>query len=220
MIVAGGKGTRMGGEIPKQFLELAGKPILMHSIGKFHAFDPTMKIILVLPATQIADWEQLCTLYEFQISHEIAAGGATRFESVQNGLSIIENEGIVFIHDGVRPLVSRQTILNCERVTEASGCAIPVIPLTDSIRQLTGHANFAVDRTQYRLIQTPQTFQVSLIKEAFRQAQTNDFSDDATVFEAAGYPIKLVDGNAENIKITTQTDLKIAEILLIKENQT
>ncbi|MGQ8338912.1 2-C-methyl-D-erythritol 4-phosphate cytidylyltransferase [Sunxiuqinia sp. A32] len=217
IIVAGGKGARMGDSTPKQFLLLSGRPILMHTINRFFTFDPEIEIILVLPEGQLSEWELLCKNHNFNIPHKITKGGTTRFISVNNGLSLIEEEGIVFIHDGVRPLVSNQTILNCMDGAQKYNCAIPVIQLTDSIRQFTDVSNMAVDRSQYRLVQTPQTFNIRLLKEAFQKIDGTNFTDDASVFEAAGHKITLIDGNPENIKITTPSDLKIAEIFLQSE---
>lgn len=213
LIVAGGKGLRMGSQIPKQFLELGKKPVLMRSIEAFTSFDPSIEIILVLPEDQIQYWNELCKKYSFNTEVTLVNGGENRIESVRNGLSKIKGEGIVFIHDGVRPLVSQQTIQNCNEGALKNGSAIPVIKLTDSIRQLTDGKNVSVDREKYRLIQTPQTFEVKLIKEAFVHAKGSHFTDDASIFEAAGQTVTLVEGNIENIKITRSIDLKIANML-------
>ncbi len=214
IIVAGGSGSRMGSEIPKQFLELCGKPVLMHTIQIFHDFDPECKIILVLPEDQQQFWKDLCLKHSFSLQHQVVSGGKTRFHSVQNGLSQIEDEGIVFIHDGVRPLVSHQTIERCYHMTQKNGNAIPVLSINESLRKQKGHQSVSVDRTLYLSVQTPQTFRSEQILEAFKQPFDPAFTDDASVAEKAGFPIFMVEGNRENIKITTPTDLIIAEAFL------
>lgn len=215
IVVAGGSGTRMGTEIPKQFLELADKPILMHTIMQFHAYDENLKITLVLPEFQFGYWKELCKKYEFDVPHQVVAGGDSRFQSVRNGLhSISEVKGVVFIHDGVRPLVSIATIEQCFEGALKTGNALPVVHVVDSIREVTTNGSWHKDRGNYRLVQTPQTFQLEKIKRAFLQEESPLFTDDASVLEASGETINLVDGNAENIKITTPMDLQIADLLL------
>lgn len=219
LIVAGGSGNRMGTEIPKQFLELCGKPVLMHTIQVFHDFDPECRIILVLPKDQQPFWDGLCQKHTFSLSHQIVSGGKTRFHSVLNGLSQIDGEGIVFIHDGVRPLVSKETLDRCFNTAKKSGNAIPVLPANESLRKLEGDQNISVDRSMYFSVQTPQTFQSEQILEAFRQNYDPAFTDDASVAEKAGFAINMVEGNLENIKITTPTDLIVAEALLQKKHR-
>jgi len=214
IIVAGGSGSRMGTEIPKQFLELFGKPVLMHTIQVFHDFDPESKIILVLPEEQQQFWKGLCLKHSFSLVHQVVSGGKTRFHSVQNGLSQIDGEGIVFIHDGVRPLVSRETLSRCLETALKSGNAIPVLPVTESLRKLEDEQNISVDRSKYFSVQTPQTFRRDQILEAFQQEFDSAFTDDASVAEKAGFSIHMVEGNRENIKITTPIDLIVAEALL------
>jgi 2-C-methyl-D-erythritol 4-phosphate cytidylyltransferase len=216
IIVAGGSGSRMGTEIPKQFLELCGKPVLMHTIQVFHDFDPESKIILVLPEDQQQFWKGLCLKHSFSLLHQVVSGGKTRFHSVLNGLSQIEDEGIVFIHDGVRPLVSRETLDRCLETAQKLGNAIPVLPVTESLRKLAGDLNISVDRSQYFSVQTPQTFRCEQILEAFQQDFDPAFTDDASVAEKAGFTIQMVEGNRENIKITTPIDLIFAVALLEK----
>jgi 2-C-methyl-D-erythritol 4-phosphate cytidylyltransferase len=216
IIVAGGSGSRMGTEIPKQFLELCGKPVLMHTIQVFHDFDPESKIILVLPEDQQQFWKGLCLKHSFSLLHQVVSGGKTRFHSVLNGLSQIEDEGIVFIHDGVRPLVSRETLDRCLETAKKYGNAIPVLPVTESLRKLAGDLNISVDRSQYFSVQTPQTFRCEQILEAFQQDFDPAFTDDASVAEKAGFTIQMVEGNRENIKITTPIDLIVAVALLEK----
>lgn len=214
IIVAGGSGSRMGTEIPKQFLELCGKPVLMHTIQVFHNFDPASKIILVLPENQQQFWKGLCLKHSFNVSHWIVSGGKTRFHSVQNGLSKIDEEGIVFIHDGVRPLVSTKTLNRCLEMAQKYGNAIPVLPVNESLRKTNGESNISVDRSQYFSVQTPQTFRCEQILEAFKQGFNPAFTDDASVAERVGFAIQMVEGNCENIKITTPIDLFIAEAFL------
>jgi 2-C-methyl-D-erythritol 4-phosphate cytidylyltransferase len=214
IIVAGGSGIRMGTEIPKQFLELCGKPALMHSIQIFFDYDPACEMILVLPASQLEYWAGLCLKHEFSIPHQIVSGGDTRFHSVRNGLNQIKGEGIVFIHDGVRPLVSHETLERCFEMAQKSGNAIPVLPVNESLRKLEGNQNTSVDRSLYFSVQTPQTFRSQQILEAYRQSFDLCFTDDASVAEKAGFTIQMVEGNCENIKITNPADLIVAEAFL------
>lgn len=213
VIVAGGKGLRMGSEIPKQFLLLKNKPVLMHTIERFYNWDNLCEIILVLPSDQHDYWKELCIQYQFNIPLKITKGGATRFHSVKNGLGLASGNTIG-IHDGVRPLVSNATINNCFNTAAKKGNAIPCLPINDSLRKQEGEINFMVDRSQFFQIQTPQVFQSELIKKAFTQDFSEAFTDDASVIEKAGQPVFLVDGNEENIKITRPSDLKIAEIFI------
>lgn len=218
VIVAGGKGQRMNATLPKQFLTIGNKPILMHTITAFYTYDPLAKIILVLPSSQFSFWKELCQKHHFDIPHQLVEGGATRFHSVKNGLSIVPSQALVAIHDGVRPFVSTQTIEQCFQAAEQNGTAIPTINLVDSIRHVDEKGNKAVDRNAYRLVQTPQVFQSTLLKKAYEQNYTTAFTDDASVVEALGHQVKLVDGNRENIKITTPLDLQIAKVILNKQS--
>lgn len=217
IIVAGGRGTRMGTDIPKQFLKVAGKPVLMHTIERFHHYDPELGIIVVLPKDQQETWKAMCTEYHFDIPHRIADGGSTRFESSKNGLALVpdDEEGVVGFHDGVRPFVSEEVIANCFEMAREEYTAVPVVPVTDTLRHTDPRSErtFTVDRNLYRAVQTPQVFDISLAKQAFNQPERQSFTDDASVVESLGISIKLVDGNKENIKITTPFDLKVAEIL-------
>jgi 2-C-methyl-D-erythritol 4-phosphate cytidylyltransferase len=214
LIVAGGSGHRMKSEIPKQFMELGGKPVLMHTVEKFIAFSETIEIIVVLPVNQIEYWEDLKEKYSFSVKHMVVAGGKSRFNSVKNGLKYVGDSGLVAIHDGVRPLVSIDTIGRCFRTAERYGNAIPVINPSDSLRIVTEHGTLPVNRLNVRIIQTPQVFDAKLIKAAYLQAYSEEFTDDATVLEKTGEKINLVQGNRENIKITTREDLVISEALL------
>ena len=214
IIVAGGSGLRMGTERSKQFLELCGKPVLMHTIQCFVNFDTECELILVLPIAQQEFWAQLCLKHSFSLPHQVTSGGETRFHSVLNGLKQIQGEGIVFIHDGVRPLVSHQTLKRCYEMAQKDGNAIPVLPISESLRKLEGDQNTSVDRSLYFSVQTPQTFRSDQILQSYLQPYEPGFTDDATVVERAGFKIQLVEGNPENIKITTPTDLIIAEAFI------
>jgi 2-C-methyl-D-erythritol 4-phosphate cytidylyltransferase len=213
LIVAGGTGSRMEAGSPKQFLLVAQKPILIHTIEIFIKYDPAIEIVVILPEHQMEAWEKLCRDYSFTAPHKICFGGEKRYHSVKNGLSEIEGGGIVFIHDGVRPLVSIDTLDRCFTTAAQKGNAIPVAPVTESLRKVELGKNSAVDRSKYFLIQTPQTFKVKDIKKAYEQDYSPFFTDDASVLEATGKTINLVDGNRENIKITYPEDLENAEIL-------
>ena len=210
IVVAGGKGLRMGGPIPKQFVLLKGTPILMRTINQFTQVFPDIEAIVVLPADQVSYWKKLCLAHDFGTAHQIAVGGNTRFHSVENGLALVK-EGVVGIHDAVRPLVSKETIERCFKEAQKAGNAVPFIPINDSIRKVDGQQNHQVDRDEFKIIQTPQVFQASTIKDAFKQGFQNSFTDDASVLEASNKSINLVEGNFENMKITTPSDLKMAE---------
>jgi 2-C-methyl-D-erythritol 4-phosphate cytidylyltransferase len=219
VIVAGGTGSRMQSQVPKQFIPVGGLPILMHTVRQFYWFSSSVNIILVLPHKDIPVWKALCAEYAFNIPLTIVAGGETRSHSVQNGLHVIPgNDGLVAIHDGVRPFVSQQTISHSFEVAGKEGCAIAVVPLKDSIRRISADGSSqSADRTAFRLVQTPQTFQIGLIKKSFAQALHTQFTDDASVAEAAGFSIHLIEGTYENIKITTPEDLLWAEAYLNKK---
>lgn len=216
IIVAGGKGLRMGSDIPKQFLPIGGKPVLMRTLERFREYSPTLQIILVLPQAQQEYWNQLCKDYDFKVEYVLADGGETRFHSVQNGLAKIpdDSEGVVGIHDGVRPFPSIDVIRNCYETARTAKAVIPVISVVETVRHLQGDTSVTVPRNDYRLVQTPQTFDIQLLKAANRQPYRDDFTDDASVVESYGHSITLVEGNRENIKITTPYDLKIAEVLV------
>lgn len=214
IIVAGGKGLRMGGEIPKQFLPVNGKPVLMLTLDTFHRFDPDMKIILVLPREQQAYWRQLCQEYYFETPYLLADGGETRFHSVKNGLSLADDDGWIGVHDGVRPFVSQEVIARCFDTAFSKEAAIPVIDVVETVRKLEGEHSVTVDRNNYKLVQTPQVFTTSLLKRAYNQEYSSRFTDDASVVEAMGIKVTLVPGNRENIKITTPFDMIIANALV------
>lgn len=214
IIVAGGSGKRMGSEIPKQFLLLKSKPILMYTVERFYSYDTTIEIILVLPKEQISVWQQLCVEYKFSIQHQIAEGGTERFYSVKNGLEKLQHNGIVAIHDGVRPFASVDTIDRCFIKAKEAGAAIPVMPVVESLRKLKGENSYAVNRSEFVSVQTPQCFNIDLLKKAYEQNFSSEFTDDASVVEKAGVKVALVYGNVENIKITTPQDLVLAEYLI------
>ncbi len=271
IIVAGGKGLRMGGELPKQFIPIEHRPVLMRTLDTFHACDSSIQIILVLPRDHQDYWQELCAQYSFTVPHRIADGGATRFHSVQNGLALVDApEALVAVHDGVRPFVSHEVISRCYAEAEAHGAVVPVIPVVETVRQLIREEetegggrhpeviinnaalhqdslqratsynssgklklpssqptprncelsivncqlSITVDRNAYRLVQTPQTFRATLLRRAYEQPYTDAFTDDASVVEAMGEAVTLVDGNRENIKLTTPFDLIVAKALV------
>lgn len=221
IIVAGGKGLRMGSDVPKQFLPVGGVPVLMRTISRFAEAVPGLGIILVLPESQHGYWNSLCREHSFTVSHTVVNGGDTRFASSRNGLMAIpaDAQGLVGIHDGVRPFVSAEVICRCYDAACSHGAAIPVMPVTDTLRLVSpdggGHN---VLRSDYRVVQTPQVFDISLARRAFDRPYSESFTDDASVVEAAGHRVTMVEGNRENIKLTTPFDLKIAESLLNARN--
>jgi 2-C-methyl-D-erythritol 4-phosphate cytidylyltransferase len=216
IIVAGGKGLRMGSDIPKQFLPIGGKPVLMRTLERFREYSEDLQIILVLPEAQQAYWKELCKEYDFKVEYLLTDGGETRFHSVQHGLALIPDdaEGVVGVHDGVRPFPSIDVIRRCYETARTAKAVIPVIPVVETVRHLEEDKSVTVPRGDYRLVQTPQTFDIQLLMAANRQPYNDNFTDDASVVESYGHAITLVEGNRENIKITTPYDLKIAEILI------
>ena len=215
IIVAGGKGLRMGGDIPKQFLPVCGKPVLMRTLEAFRTYDPSIHIVLVLPVSQQTYWKELCRTYRFELPHDIADGGETRFHSVMNGLALVEGDGLVGVHDGVRPFVSQEVIARCYEEASRQKAVIPVVGVVETVRHLTDEGSETVPRDLYRLVQTPQVFDAALLRRAYQQEYTALFTDDASVVEALGEKVHLVEGNRENIKLTTPFDLKLAEILCL-----
>lgn len=207
----------MGSDVPKQFLPVGGKPVLMHTLERFRAYSESLNIILVLPREQQEYWKTLCKEHDFQVEHTIADGGDTRFQSSKNGLALIPDnaDGVVGIHDGVRPFVSLDVIDRCFEAAREDYAAIPVMPVTDTLRFVDDHGGGRnVQRSDYRIVQTPQTFDISLAKQAFNQPYRDAFTDDASVVESLGCQVSMVEGNRENIKITTPFDLIVAEALL------
>ena len=242
IILAGGKGLRMGSDIPKQFLPIGGMPVLMHTLKRFREYSKELKIILVLPKQQQAYWQTLCEEYHFQEDYLIANGGETRFHSIKNGLQLIPDDaqGLVGVHDGVRPFPSVEVIRNCYETARREGSAIPVIPVVETIRHLEvkglrskvkgqrseikGQCSMfnvqcskTVPRDEYRLVQTPQVFDIQLHKKAYAQDYRDSFTDDASVVESMGHAVALVEGNRENIKITTPFDCIVAEGIINQE---
>ena len=216
IIVAGGKGLRMGSDIPKQFLPIGGKPVLMRTLERFREYSADLQIILVLPEAQQDYWQELCKAYHFGVEYTLANGGQTRFHSVQNGLALVPDdaEGVVGVHDGVRPFPAVEVIRNCYDTARTAKAVIPVIPVVETLRHLSPLTSKTVPRDEYRLVQTPQTFDIQLLKAANRQPYNDSFTDDASVVESYGHAITLVEGNRENIKITTPYDIVVAEAIL------
>lgn len=228
VIVAGGSGVRFGSVLPKQFVLLSGKPVLMHTLERFAAYyashtDVEGEIILVLPQAHMATWQELCDKYTFVVEHRVVTGGDTRFQSVLNALNSLptdDTDAVVAIHDGVRPLVSTEIIENAFKVARENGSAIPVTPITDSIRKVGVDGNSqAIKRSELRAVQTPQAFRLEELREAYSVLYNDSFTDDASVYEHLGYRVTLIDGNPENIKITNSGDIAIAEILLHQNNR-
>jgi len=215
IILAGGKGVRMNNIIPKQFLPLHGRPVLMHTIEKFASIPNLgINIIVVLPKDQKEQWDNLCKKHDFNIPHSIVEGGSERFYSVKNALETIKDNALVAIHDGVRPLVSEDLIIRSYKAAQETGSSVPATTITESIRKRKTNRSLAVSRDKYFIVQTPQTFSSDLIKTAYQQRYTDDFTDDATVYESMGHIITLIKGEEQNIKITSKIDLIIAEALL------
>lgn len=217
--MAGGTGTRMKSKTAKQFLLLHGKPVLMHTMEVFRRYSDKINIILVLPASEIQNWQLLSNKYQFDCEHKIVEGGATRFQSVKNGLSLLPDDGLVAIHDGVRPLIDENTIAASFRIAANHGTAVAAVRLKDSIRVTDQDNTKAVDRSRYRLIQTPQTFKMGIIKPAYELPDDASITDDASVAERAGHQISLFEGTYENIKITTPEDMIIAEALFKQKSR-
>jgi 2-C-methyl-D-erythritol 4-phosphate cytidylyltransferase len=214
VIVAGGSGKRMGAETPKQFLELAGRPVLMHTIERFKSFNDSIEIVTVLPENQLRHWCELQERHSFKVPQTLVKGGSARFYSVKSGLQFVNAPGLVAIHDGVRPFVSIETIRRCFETAENLGNAVPVISPTESLRILTENGSLPLNRLHVKQIQTPQVFSAQLIKQAYLQDYKPEFTDDATVLESTGEKINLIEGNRENIKITNPEDLLISAALL------
>ncbi len=216
IIVAGGKGLRMGGSLPKQFIPLAGKPVLMHTLEKFYSFSNDINIILVLPHDHQEFWKKLCDEHSFSVPHCIADGGETRFHSVRNGLSLVDtDDSVVAVHDGVRPFVSYDVIGRCFDMAAGGKAVVPVVDVVETLRKVGQDGlSVTVPRSSYRLVQTPQVFPASMLRKAYSCEYRTDFTDDASVVEAMGRKIDLAEGNRENIKITTPFDMIVAKAML------
>lgn len=219
VVVAGGKGTRIKSVIPKQFLELNGKPVLLHTLEGFFRYSNSIEVILVLPKEDFPIWKSICDRFKFVRPIILQSGGDTRFQSVKRGLDKINGEGLVAIHDGVRPLVREDIIAASFRLAAVHGSAVAAVRLKESIRMTDMDNTRAMDRSRFRIIQTPQTFEVNLIKKAYEMTETPDLTDDASVAEQSGHSISLFEGSYENIKITTEEDLVVAEALLGRRNK-
>ena len=213
LIVAGGRGTRIKSDLPKQFLSLNGLPVLMHTIRAFRNYSASIEIVVVLPEDQIANWHALCSEFKFEVPVTVKPGGETRFQSVKRGLEKMK-EGLVAIHDGVRPLVSQEIISESFRIAAEKGSAVAAVPLKESIRIVEDESTKAMDRSKFKLIQTPQTFRVSMVRKAYEMKEDISLTDDASVAEKAGHAISLFEGSYDNIKITTEDDFVVVEALL------
>ena len=213
VIVAGGHGMRMGTVVPKQFLLIAGLPVLMHTINAFRK-QSDINIILVLPKDHMEEWKVLCQRHHFEYAHQVAAGGSTRFQSVKNGIQLAPKNGLVGIHDGVRPFVSQNLIAECFSAAKQFGAVVPAVKPIESIRQVKGQTSRSVDRNEFVLVQTPQVFKSKILINAYKQDEKVTFTDDASVVESEGHPIHVVEGDFSNIKITTPADLAIAEVVI------
>lgn len=218
IIVAGGSGSRMQHELPKQFIEVAGKPILMHTIERFYEYNPAIRLVVVLPEQQLTAWRALCRKHAFRVFHMVVPGGATRFGSVKSGLDAVQGEALVAVHDGVRPFVDVSTIQAAFKACAVHGAAVVAVSPKDSLRELTDSGSRAVPRTRFKLVQTPQCFQAGILRQAYGQPEEEHFTDDASVVEQLGQHIELVEGSYRNIKITTPEDLILAEAFAASES--
>ncbi|MEN9401101.1 MAG: hypothetical protein RL632_2204 [Bacteroidota bacterium] len=218
IITAGGIGKRMGGDLPKQFITLSGKPILLRTLECFAAFDPNFEFILTLPSDWHAYWMECLKTYNCSIPHTLVPGGEERFHSIKNALDVCTGD-FILVHDGVRPFVAKETIQVCLDVLQVSDAVVPVLPIKESLRQRQGAASKAVDRSHFLLVQTPQCFRSSILRTAYNQEYHSGITDDATLVESLGIDIQLIEGNEDTIKITTQKDLIIAEAILANQNK-
>lgn len=215
IIVAAGSGSRMGGELPKQYLKLLGKPLIIHTLERFRRFDQEMKVVVVLAPAHRELWKQMAGPYESARGVTLANGGATRYDSVKNGLTYIDVGVITGIHDAVRPLISQATLSRSYDAAVCEGSGIPVIEMNESVRMLNQQGGSThMDRSRLKRVQTPQVFRSDRIKQAYQQAYDPAFTDDASVYESVYGPVTLVEGNLENIKITTPIDMKLASLLM------
>lgn len=213
VIVAGGTGRRIGGEIPKQYQKLGGKPIIIHTLEQFNRFDPNMEVVVVVAHEHRQIWDEMANTHAVTSRIELAVGGVTRFHSVQNGIQLIEDDVVLGIHDAVRPFVSLETLERCYSTAFRTGSAIPVIDVDESVRMVTGDGSSVhMDRSALKRVQTPQVFRSALIREAYKKAEDHSFTDDASVFESYFGKVTLVEGNRQNIKITTPTDIQLASL--------
>ena len=214
IVVAGGSGTRMGADIPKQFLLLGGRPVLMRTLENIYRIDAGISLILVLPRSQRDYWAELCEKYHFEVPVTLADGGATRFESVKNGLAMVDGDGLVAVHDGVRPFLTSSVVDACYSAAALHGAAVPVVAVHETVRHVVGGTSHTVARDEYRLVQTPQAFLSQVLISSYDCDYNEGFTDDASVVEAAGHPVTLVDGDRRNIKLTTPYDMLVGTALL------
>ena len=214
IIVAGGTGSRMKGELPKQFMLLNGKPVILYSIEAFYSYDPSVQIILVIHPSYLSLWKKMISEFRISIPFKVAEGGPTRFDSVKNGLKLIEDDGFVAVHDAARPVINADFLRKLFLAATTHGSAIPVVPLTDTVRIIDGDTSHQQDRAFLRAVQTPQVFKISDLQRAYTQPYQPVFTDDGSVMEAAGFPVHLTEGRPENIKITHLQDITVAEALI------
>lgn len=215
IIVAAGSGSRMGGELPKQYLTLQGKSLIIHVMERFYDYDPEMKLVVVLSTAHKELWERIVASHALTRGITTVEGGASRYESVKNGLKVIDRETLVGIHDAARPLVSQDTLIRCYDSALRKGSGIPVVDMDDSVRMIDARGDSVhMDRSSLKRVQTPQVFRSDQIKRAYEQSRTTDHTDDASVYETLYGPVSLVEGNRENIKITTSKDLLLAGLLI------
>lgn len=214
ILVAGGSGRRLGGPVPKQFQTVKGRPLLMWTIEAFHRFDAEMPLIVVLPQEHFDIWKALCLGHGFLVPHEVVAGGEQRWHSVKAGLAKVQGDGLVAVHDGVRPLVSPALIARCFEAAHQQAAAVPVVPVVPSIRETTADGSRALDRSRLLAVQTPQCFHTDLLRKAFEQPYDPTFTDEATLVERLGVRVALVEGEDNNIKVTTPMDMRMVELVL------
>lgn len=220
VVVAGGSGSRMGAAMPKQFLEIAGRPILVRTVERMHEALPEAEIVVVLPEAHVELWRECYEKSECKVEHSIALGGATRFDSVQSGIAALSDEcELIAVHDGVRPMLSVEMIRRGVECAAENGAAVPVIAVVDSIREVDSAGSHAVDRSRLRAVQTPQVFRSDLLRRSYEAVGANledrsKATDDASVVEMAGYKVALYEGESQNLKLTTPTDLSVAEVIL------
>ena len=217
IIVAGGTGTRMQGKIPKQFIAINGKPVIIYSFEAFYEYDKSIKFIVALHPDYFSHWEKIIKKYPDYSNYEIVTGGRTRFHSVQNAVKIIKEKALVAVHDAVRPLVGVDTIARCFRTAGLNGSAVPCMEISESLREITSTGSRPLDRSKIKTIQTPQVFRSDILIKAYGQKYSAKYTDDSTVVENAGYNITLTQGNRHNIKITTKEDLILAETILTQK---
>jgi len=213
IIVAGGQGMRFKQDLPKQFYYFRERPLLMHTIDLFHFYDRKIQIIVGIREDYMSHWESVCEQFHFDVPHILSPGGKTRFHTVKNALAHVNSGNLVAIHDSVRPMLYKRTIDDCYQAAEQKGASLPCIEIHDSVRELTKDGSRWVDRSSIRLVQTPQVFRYDILMKAYEKEYSKDFTDDASVVEHSGFPVTLVEGNPENIKITTAEDLVFAEAI-------